>query len=335
MVTARSIGYVLLCNRTNKIRQPRFLNLCKIITIISILLYQSVVAAAEIVAVQSLDINPYNDALEGFEIACNCDVRRFVVSEMGGVDIVKKVHEAEPDIIIAIGNDALNRVKGIKDIPIVYVMILNPQSVISNEDNITGISMNVTPEKQLAILQRVLPDVKRIGLLYNPDKTGYFVKKAKHAAPTIGIELIAKKIRDSKDVPALLKSMKGKINAFWLLPDITVVTPETVEFLLLFSIENKIPVIAFSDKYVEMGALMSLDIDANDIGRQAWEEIVKKILSGTEINKIARTDARKIGVTINQKAAKKLGITIGDEFLNKTREIIGDEKWQPFSYLRR
>lgn len=303
----------------NFIKQSHFLNLYRVFIILSILLYQSIVAAAEIVAVQSFNIKPYNNALRGFKNACNCNVKRFVVSEVV-VDIVRKIQEAEPDVIIAIGNDALNRVKRIKNIPIVYIMILNPQSVISNEENITGISMNITPEKQLALLQQALPDVKNIGLLYNPFRTGYFVKEAQHAATAMGIELIAKEIHSSKDVPALLKSMKGEINAFWMLPDVTLVTPETVEFLLLFSIENRIPVITFSDKYLKMGALMSLDIDVNDIGKQAWE-ITKKVLTGTEIKRIAKTDARKADVTINQKAAKKLRITISNEILNKARII--------------
>ena len=277
-------------------------------------------SAAEIVVVQSLDIKPYNDALRGFQTACNCDVKRFVVSEMEEIDTIKKINEVNPDIIIAIGVDALKRVKRIKNIPVVYLMILNPQTVISSEDNIAGISMNIAPEKQMSVLQQALPGVKRIGLLYNPGKTGYFVKRAQVAAIKLGIELVAMETHSSKDVPALLKNMKGKIENFWMLPDVTVVTPETVEFLLLFSFENNIPVITFSDKYVEMGALMSLSIDADDIGKQAWE-IVEKVLSGTDIKRFAEIDARKIDVTINQKTAKKLGITIGKEILNKARVI--------------
>ncbi len=156
--------------------------------------------------------------------------------------------------------------------------------------------------------------------MYNSARTGDFIKKAKRVATGTGIKLIAKEIHRSKDFPALLKSLKGEIDAFWMLPDLTVVTPETVEFLFLFSIENRIPVITFSHKYLEMGALMSLDIDAHDIGKQAGE-IAKKILSGTDIKKIIKTDARKIDVTINQKTAKKMGITVNEKTLRNARLI--------------
>lgn len=321
MGSLHSLRYVLLFKR---MRRSCFSNLYRQIIILSILLlsillWPSITASEEIVAIQSLNIKPYNDALRGFESACNCKVERFILSDKR-TDVLKTIREAEPDIIIAIGNNALERVKEIKNVPIVYLMILSPQSVISEEANITGISMNITPKKQLAVIHQALPDIKSIGLLYDPGRTGYFVKKAELAARAIGIKLIAKEIRDSRDLPRQLKSMKGEINAFWMLPDVTVVTPETVEFLLLFSIENRIPVITFSNKYLEMGALISLNIDAYDMGKQAWE-ITKKVLSGTDIKRLKRTDARKTDVTINKKTATKLGIFISDKILNKARVI--------------
>jgi len=274
----------------------------------------------EVVAVQSFNIKLYDEALKGFNSVCDCQIKRFVLSEMEGIDVVKTIREARPDIILAIGTDSLIRVKKIKDIPIVYLMVPNPQTVISEEENITGVSMNIPPHNQLATLKDVLPGIKRVGLLYNPERTGFFVKKARLAANSMGIELLAKEVHSPKDVPALVNNMKGEINAFWMLPDTTVITPETAEFLLLFSLENKIPVLTFSDKYVEMGALLSIEVDAFDSGKQA-REMAHKILSGTNIKKVPETDPRKAVLSINLKIAKKLGITISKDIINKARII--------------
>ena len=300
-----------------------FLTLGKAIMILSVMFPPSVVSAAGIAAVQSLNIKPYNNALTGFKSVCDCKVELFIVSEMQESNIVKKVKQTTPDVIIAIGIDALNRVSRMKDIPIVYLMVLNARTIPPSRNNITGVSMNIAPGKQLELLKEALPGIKRIGLLYDPAWTGNFVKKAKLAAPATGIKIMAKEIRNSKDYPFLLESMKGKIDVFWMLPDLTAVTPETVEFLFLFSMKNSIPVITFSNKYLEMGALMSLDIDAYDIGKQAGE-MVKEILSGTDINKIAKTGARTINVTINRRIAKKQGIKISDEILDKARLVNGE-----------
>ncbi len=114
--------------------------------------------------------------------------------------------------------------------------------------------------------------------------------------------------------------MKGKIDAFWMLPDLTVITPETVEYLLLFSLENTVPILTFAQKYVELGALLCVGIDAFDIGAQAGE-MAEKILSGRDVKDVQWVDARKAVISINLKVARKLGITIDEKVIMKARII--------------
>ncbi len=280
--------------------------------IILLLLFSPlVISAAEIVAVQSMNIKPYNDAFLGFQNRCNCTPARIIVSESQGVDIVKKIHSEKPNVIIAIGMEALKRVKTMNDTPIVYLMVLNPSSLLSKSDNITGVSLNIAPDIQLAAVKHALPDMTNIGVIYDPARTAPFVQRASAAAPAHGINLVTREIHQSMKVPSTLNSMKEEIHAFWMLPDIMVITPETVEYLMLFSIEHRIPVITFSEKYLEMGALMSLGIDAHDIGEQAWE-LTHQILSGSDVKEMPDENARKINITINQVTVKKLGIKIND-----------------------
>jgi putative ABC transport system substrate-binding protein len=199
--------------------------------------------------------------------------------------------------------------KRVKTIPIVYTMVLNPLAMLSGGENIRGVSMNIPPEQQLRALLRALPQVKTVGLLHDPDRTGGFVREAHVAALGMGVTLVAREIHDSKDAPSLIMDMRGKIDAFWMLPDITVITPQTVEFLVLFSLENTIPLLAFSEKYVELGAFMSTGIDAFDMGRQAGE-IATKILSGADVRSVRHVGARRLVVSTNLMVARKLGITL-------------------------
>jgi putative ABC transport system substrate-binding protein len=266
-------------------------------------------AGPEIVAIQSIRVEPYEEAIKGFQSVCNARINRIVVSELGETDVVSEINEIRPDMVLAIGRDALSMVKRIEGIPIVYLMVLNPQSTLSGEKNITGVSMNIPPEKQLMVLLGALPYTKNIGLLYDPNRTGYLVRKAKDAARKIGIKLIAREIHSSRDAPSLIMDMKEKIDVFWMLPDITVITPETVKFLLLFSLENNIPLLAFSEKYVEVGAFMSTDIDAFDMGSQAGE-MANKILSGRGVKNVRQVHARKLVVSTNLMIARKLGINL-------------------------
>ena len=293
-----------------------------VILLFKLLILSPCIAEAnpKVIVIQSLMIKPFEEALSGFKSVCDCKIERLTVSEMEGVDVVKEVLKIKPDIILTVGIDALSKVKKIKDIPIVYLMIPNPQSVISKEENITGVNMNIPPEKQLGLLQEVLYQVKRVGLLYDPSKTGFFVEKALYSSEKLEIKLVLKEVHNPKDVPSMLDSMKDEIDIFWMLPDTTVITPETVEYLFLFSLENKIPVLTFSDKYLDLGAMISVGIDAFDIGRQAGE-IAKEILSGTNIKNLPRVDARKAVLTLNLKVAKKLGIRVNNNIADTVRIV--------------
>ncbi len=278
-------------------------------------------AGPEIVAIQSIRIQPYDEAVQGFETAYGAKIQRLVISELKGTDIAARIHEIRPDMILAIGPDALSMVVRIKDIPVIYLMVLHPQSLLSGEKDISGVGMNIPPEKQLRTLVDALPQAKTVGLLYAQERTGRLAEKARAAAREIGIKLLAKEVQSARDVPQAIQDMKGKIDVFWMLPDLTVITPETIEFVLLFSLENRIPVLAFSEKYVELGALMSVGIDAFDIGIQAGE-IAEKILSGRDtMNARHVVDARKAVISINLKAARKLGITIDEKFIRKARIV--------------
>jgi putative ABC transport system substrate-binding protein len=278
-----------------------------IIFLMVIFCYRPSQAGQEILVVQSIRIKPYEEALKGFKSVCHSRIQRLVVSELEGADVVRKINEIRPAMILAVGVDALSMVKPIEDIPVVYLMVPNPQSILSGEKNITGVSMNIPQEKQLTALLDALPGTHTIGLLYDPNRTGHLVKRAQDFAAKIGVRLIAKEIHNPKEAPTLIFDMKDKIDVFWMLPDITVITPETVECLLLLSLENKIPLFTFSAKYVQMGAFMSMDIDAFDMGRQAGE-MAAAIRAGKDAKDLHQVYARKAVVSTNLMIAKKLGI---------------------------
>ena len=277
-------------------------------------------AGQEIAVVQSIRVGPYEEAFEGLNSVCKDGIHRLVISGMNRSDVVEGIRKIAPDVILAIGMEALKTAKDIKDIPIVYLMVLDVEAVQSAGGNITGVSMNISQEKQLAAILKALPETKTIGLLYDPEMTGQYAKEALEACRQSNIRLLSKEIYNPRDVPSALSSMKGNIDVFWLLPDLTVVTPETVEILLLFSLENQIPVITFSEKYVELGALMSIGIDAFDIGVQAGE-MAQEILAGRNVKVIPHADARSAVVAINIKIAKKLGINIPEDVIARAKKI--------------
>jgi putative ABC transport system substrate-binding protein len=277
-------------------------------------------ASGDILVVQSLPIKPYNDALNGFRSVCKARINKLVGPDLSEAEIMGKVRRNRPDLILAIGMDALNKLKTVKDVPIVYVMVLNPRELKRDGGNITGVSMNLAPERQFSMLREVLPNVKKIAIFFDPDKIGFYVSRVQNAASLMGIELLTKKVHSSREAVAAVDALKGRVDALWLLPDTTVVNPSTIDLLLLSSIENKIPVLTFSEKYTEKGALLSLEVDAVESGKQAGEMAVK-ILGGANVNGVKDEDARDSILTVNLIVAKKLGIPISVNVIKHARVI--------------
>ena len=85
-------------------------------------------------------------------------------------------------------------------IPVVYAMVLNPPSVIGAQiKNVTGASMNVPVEQSMRLFKQLGPQVKRIGVIFNPAKTGYLVRRAQTVARNEGLELVIREINTAKD----------------------------------------------------------------------------------------------------------------------------------------
>jgi len=291
----------------------RFVKYNKIILIALLYFFShvpSLIAGNGIVSIQSSSIRPYEEALSGFKSICDTPVNRFVISEMKEKDIVNEIRKTSPSIILAIGMDAYEKLKGIHDIPVIYMMVPNSPSESTKGMNITGVRMNISPEVQLSTFLKAVPDMKSIGLIYT-GKTDHLVERVVNACKKEGVKLIAKEISNSREAPPLIKDMEGKIDGFWMLPDVTVFTSETIEYLFLFSMEHRAPILTFSEIYLESGALISIGMDPFDMGSQAGE-IAMEILSGKSVSEVQPVDARKEVVKINMKVSGKLGISIDE-----------------------
>src|SRR5207248_9962568 len=102
-------------------------------------------------------------------------------------------------------------------------------------------------------------------------KTAPIIAEARAAAERVGLKLLAVAVSSDKQVPAALREMLGKVDGLWMVPDDSVITPESFKFLSLAAIEHNLPFLAVSDIFVEVGALASLTPDYTDLGRQACQ----------------------------------------------------------------
>ncbi|MEJ2034341.1 MAG: ABC transporter substrate binding protein [Deltaproteobacteria bacterium] len=263
-------------------------------------------AGSKVVVLQSSRLIPYEQARLGFDRILTeripsrgsksiqpTDLSLFILSEEDDLQLLRHTIEVEhPEVLVAIGAKALAFATVLKtDRPIVYLLVPNPKPIVRGRKKVTGVEMTIPPARQLAGLTAVLPDANA---------------KAQAAAARLGIELLAEKARSPKQVPELLANLRGKIDSFWILPDLTVLTPQTLEKILLFSLIEKAPVLSFSEKYLEEGAAVAVTFDLAAMGKKAGE-LTWKILQGGNVNALPPVSSDKVRIEVNDKVLDKLG----------------------------
>ena len=106
-----------------------------------------------------------------------------------------------------------------------------------------------------------------------------------------------------------------------MLPDDTVITPESLTFFLLTAFKQNLPVLTISDAFVEAGALAALSPDYTDVGRQACQ-LSKEIESGrrpTAQASIVPPD--KVNVAINLQTARQLGLLLPADIVQSASKV--------------
>ena len=131
-------------------------------------------AAGDVVVLLSARVGAYSDAQRGFESSLRGHrvIKTYdMEGDAGqGKKLLRRIESGErPDLIFAIGVWALQAsLKTPPSTPIVYAMVLNPESVVGGRSaNVTGASMNVSVGESLRLLRKLGPQIQRVGLVYS------------------------------------------------------------------------------------------------------------------------------------------------------------------------
>jgi putative ABC transport system substrate-binding protein len=142
--------------------------------------------------------------------------------------LLAQTQSRSPALILAMTTGvAQASIRGITDksIPIVFAAVVDPvvakvvDSFDRGTETHTGASMMPNFDASLAFLKQLLPDVKRVGTLYNPaednDKTNLELLGA--AAKKLGLELVTVGVDQQSDLPVRIQSLRGRVDAILLI----------------------------------------------------------------------------------------------------------------------
>ena len=279
----------------------------------------------DIVILKSADVGAYNTAASSFRETLSSEIQILEYDLQGdlaqGRKLGRKIRASPAKLVVAIGLKAALAAKlEILDIPVISCMVLAPTKYDLIRNNMTGIALRIPINNQLSMIKSLIPNGKRIGVLFDPTKTEPTIQQAMAMAKKQGVKLISNPVSSPEDVPAMLRSMLPDIDVLWLIPDSTVLTEDSLDFLLSTTLESKIPVLGFSSGLVRSGALAGLFINYSQVGKQV-AGLVQKYLKGNSIPQGTLLPPEHVSLAINKQIAEYLGITVPPDLLQEAEEV--------------
>lgn len=242
--------------------------------------------------------------------------------------IARKFVGDNPDVIVAIATPSAQAVvAATKTIPVVYSAVTNPVAAQlvpgwgPSGTNVTGVSDALALDTQIELILKIVPDAKRIGIVYNPGEANsvVVVKQLREALPKVGLSLVEATAARTVDVGAAARSLVDKVDVIYTSTDNNVVS--AFESLVKVANSAKIPLIASDTNSVKRGAIAALGVNYRDLGVQTGN-IVVRILKGEKPGDIASETSAKQQLFVNPSAAEKQGVTLSDALLKSAAEIV-------------
>ena len=190
--------------------------------------------------------------------------------------IIQKFIQAKVDVIITIGTTVSQvAMKKTQNIPIVFASVTDPVASGLVEDlnrpgnNVTGVS-NFCPEiiaKELKLFKELLPNLKTLGMLYNPGESNslFLIQKTEDEAKKLGIEIKTLTAQNTHEAVFAAQTIANSVDALFINNDNTALAAISG----IVTAANKIPVFSSDIDSFDQGILAALGPNQYKIGEEA------------------------------------------------------------------
>jgi hypothetical protein len=156
-------------------------------------------------------------------------------------------------------------------------------------------------DRQLRLTHTLLPQAKRIGVLYD-NHSEFLLAELREAARPLGLEVVTQRwdnIHDSRPLQALLKNSDVLLG----LDDADLYNPQTAKNLLLSSYSRQVALIGPNAGFVKAGSLASTYSDQDD-----WLAVLNELLDRPPATWPRSHYPQRFKVASNPQVARSLGI---------------------------
>ncbi len=212
-------------------------------------------------------------------------------------------------------------------IPVLFTIVTDPvgagivESIESSGNNLAGVSAITEGSKHLELLFEILPEIKRLGVIYNPEDKSpkKIVAQFRASLMDADVELVEAHIQSTRDVAAAVNSLVGRVDVIMVPPDSTVMA--NLGPVINASYEHGIPVGMPNRRGVEAGGLFAISADYYELGNMV-ARLAVKVFKGVKPRDMPLEFPDRYIISVNLKTAQKLNVTIPQSVLKRADYVI-------------
>jgi hypothetical protein len=267
-----------------------------------------------IAAVLSSDMKPYREALRGLEDYLGGPVPVFVLPKE------KPVFTPKTLVVVAFGAKAL-QLEYPSSVSIVSCLApgQNTENPALKNNRVVYISMLPGAATTAAKLKDIQPGLKTLGVLWSAKSFRSYIAALNEAVKSNGIELIEYRTEDRDGIPDGLRALGRRVEALWLPLDPNLLTQQSFEVIKEYSKSNKVPLYVSTEWLVDNGAVASIGVSFNNLGKTSGE-IARKMIAREPAPDLYYPE--RVELTVNQAAAAQAGLKIREEILREAVRLV-------------
>lgn len=268
------------------------------------------IGISKVVAHPSLDLveKGIKDVLEGKNIQIEVKTAN---GELATADLIAKNFKISgKNAVIGIGTLSSQSLKNINDTtPVLFSAVSSPEDANLLAKNVTGTSDKlVCVDKQLKLLVKCFPNIKKIGVLYSNSELNSVsqVNEIEKQAKKLGLIVVRGGATNSSEIPQVAKNVLERVDALYIPTDNLMVA--NISYLIDEANKVKKPLIASEPSSVKQGALFSYGVDYYELGKKTGS-ILLEILNGKKPSDIPYVTAEP-KLYVNKETEKLLNVVI-------------------------
>lgn len=223
---------------------------------------------------------------------------------------------SDNDLVLGIATPAAQSlVTASSDTPILFTAVTDPVSAklvktMKTPDGVATGTSDMSPvDEQVKLIQKVLPNAKKVGIMYTTSERNseVQVEEAEKLFKKADIKVVNKGISSTNDVQDTAKSLMKDVDLIFVPTDNIIAS--AIPILRDLSKESKVPVVGGSADMVGEGLLFSYGPDYEKLGEQT-AKLAVKVLEGENVSKLSAQYPEALNVAVNDDMAKALDIDV-------------------------